>query len=155
MAGLGRHYILLTSEQQEMHMKLFYIADGSFVSTVSLIKLSLLLQYLRIFDSGIQRHLCLATFTVVAAWAAVTSFMAWFPCFPIHAYWDWSVGDKKCYGYGSEYAAGHYATFLGHGIVNMILDLVILALPLPLVFRPGTVRRTKLGLCGLLTLGVM
>ncbi|KFH44420.1 hypothetical protein ACRE_047550 [Hapsidospora chrysogenum ATCC 11550] len=155
MAGLGRHYVLLTSGEQEMHLKLFYIADGSFVSTVSLIKLSLLLQYLRIFDSGIRRHLCLAAFAVVATWAVVTSFMAWFPCFPIHAYWNWSVSDKKCYGYGSEYVAGHYATFLAHGIVNMILDLVILALPLPLLFRPGTIRRTKLGLCGLLTLGVI
>jgi hypothetical protein len=138
-----------------MYFKLFYIADGSFVTTVSLIKMCLLLQYLRIFDSGLQRHICLVMFVIVCLWALATSFMAWVPCLPVHAFWDWSVEKGTCYAYGSKYADSHYAIFLAHSIVNISLDLIIFAIPLPLLFRMSTQHRTKLGLIVLIMLGVM
>ncbi|KAI6785284.1 uncharacterized protein J7T54_006926 [Emericellopsis cladophorae] len=145
LGGIGSHLLELSDAKRQTYFKLFYVADGSFVSTVALIKLCLLLQYLRIFDRGLQRRVCLAMFILVGLWALVTSFMAWVPCFPVHAFWDWSVEDKKCYAYGSKYLSGHYATFLTHSIVNMSLDLIIFAILLPLLFRLSTQHRTKLG----------
>ena len=140
-----------------MYFKLFYIADGAFVSTVSLIKISILLQYLRLFDAGSQRRTCLVMLGIVGVWTAVTSFMAWVPCFPVHAFWDRGVEDAKCYAYGSKYIASHYATFLSHSVVNMGLDVVIFAIPLPLLFRlsTDTHHRTRLGLVVLILIGVM
>ncbi|KEY67556.1 hypothetical protein S7711_10015 [Stachybotrys chartarum IBT 7711] len=153
-AGLGRHFILLTQPQQQRYLLLFYLADGSFITTVALIKLSLLLQYLRIFEKGVQRWLCLGTMAIVIPFAGIYSFMAWFPCLPvIEAYWDWTLENRRCYSYGSLYVEDHYHTFLSQAIMNMFLDIVILLIPTPLLFRQGTEMRTRLGLIGLLILG--
>jgi hypothetical protein len=138
-----------------MYFKLFYISDGSFVTAVGLIKLSLLLQYLRIFTEGLHRHICLGSLGLVATWTVVTCFMAWFPCFPVAGYWDWDLKGRKCYAYGSPFVDQHYATFLSHSIVNMFLDILILSIPMPLLFRASTAHRTKLGLSGLLVIGVV
>lgn len=140
-----------------MYFKLFYIADGGFVTTVSLIKISILLQYLRFFDTGFQRHLCLAMLVMVSIWTVVTSFMAWVPCFPVRAFWDWSVEGAKCYAYGSKYVSSHYATFLAHSVVNMTMDFIIFAIPLQLFFRLSahTHHRTRLGLGVLVVIGIM
>lgn len=139
-----------------MYFKLFYIADGGFVTTVSLIKLSILLQYLRLFDTGLQHRICLVLFGVVSIWTVVTSFMAWVPCFPVRAFWDESIGGT-CYAYGSRYIDSHYATFLSHSVVNISLDVIIFAIPLPLLFRlsTNTHYRTRLGLAGLLAIGLV
>jgi hypothetical protein len=134
---------------------LFYLADAAFVTSTALIKLSLLLQYLRIFDKGRMRHFCLVVLWMVVTWGSVTSFMAWFPCFPVQAYWDWSADSSKCYGYGAVFVEPYYATYFAHSIINMSLDAIILALPVPLLFQADTDRRTRLGLVGLLMIGVM
>lgn len=87
-------------------------------------------------------------------WGSVTTFMSWFPCFPVKAFWDWSIKNKKCYAYGSIYVIDHYATFLSHSVVNMVMDGIILALPFPMLFNAKTTYRTKLGVTGLLVLGI-
>jgi hypothetical protein len=155
IGGLGTHLTLMSEAQREMYFRLFYIADGSFITTVALIKLSLLLQYLRIFEKGLLRWVCLVTAGLVIIFACVYSFMAWFPCIPnIESYWDWTRENRQCYGYGSLYQADHYHTFLSHSIINIFLDIIILVIPIPLLFRPNTEMRTRLGILGLLFLGV-
>ncbi|VUC29910.1 unnamed protein product [Clonostachys rosea] len=156
LGGLGEHFVELSDEKRKTYFFLFYLADGSFVTSVGMIKSSLLLQYLRVFKRrSIQRDASMVVLIAVAIWGSVTTFMAWFPCFPIRGYWDWSIKDRKCYGYGSLYVSDHYATFLAHSIANMLLDMIILFLPTPLLWDPDTVKRTKLGIAGLLTLGLI
>lgn len=83
-----------------------------------------------------------------------TDELQWFPCLPvIEAYWDWTLENRRCYAYGSLYVEDHYHTFLSQAIMNMILDIIILLIPTPLLFRQGTEMRTRLGLIGLLILG--
>lgn len=65
------------------HSQRFYIANATYALSTTLLKLSLLCQYLRIFDRGVIRA---AIFTLLAfclVWGLVSSFMAWFPCFPV------------------------------------------------------------------------
>lgn len=174
-AGLGRHLTTLTDWEFRRVFLLFYIANGAFTVTTNLIKISLLLQYLRVFEqnpppegdgsggtpapirprTNWMRIACLTTLGVVVVWGVIISFMAWFPCFPVRAYWDWDVADAKCYGFGSRYTKPYYYTFLTHSAVNMILDLIILALPMPLFFRSDTLPKTKIGLGGLWLMGAM
>jgi hypothetical protein len=68
--------------------------------STALIKLSLLFQYLRAVDSGRIRIFCIALIVIISIWGFIYSFMAWFPCFPIRAYWDWTLTSAKCYAYG-------------------------------------------------------
>ncbi len=66
-----------------------------------MIKLSLLLQYLRIYERGRMRIFCRAMIGIISIWGLVFSFMAWFPCFPVRAYWDWEITEATCYAWGT------------------------------------------------------
>ncbi|KAF7515207.1 hypothetical protein G7054_g14695 [Neopestalotiopsis clavispora] len=93
---------------------------------------------------------------ITGLWGAAYSFMAFFPCFPPKAYWDLSF-DKEglCYGYGATTAEEFYATYSSASLSNMFLDIIILAIPIHLYFKPGTDTKAKLGLLGILTMGAM
>ncbi|ETS82044.1 hypothetical protein PFICI_07046 [Pestalotiopsis fici W106-1] len=91
---------------------------------------------------------------ITGLWGTAYSFMAFFPCFPPSAYWDLSF-DKEglCYGYGALTPDEFYATYSSASYSNMFLDIIILAIPIHLYFKPGTDTRSKLGLLGVLTMG--
>ena len=117
--GLGQHFLSLSSDEIEGYLfvcciliymtasctnisfQRFYIANGTYSMSTALIKLSLLFQYLRMFERGLTRTLCIGMIVIISCWGIAYSIMAWFPCFPIQAYWDWSITNAKCYAYGS------------------------------------------------------
>lgn len=125
--GLGQHFANLSPHEVEGYLfvrspplqtnsrwltylrQRFYIANGTYSVSTALIKLSLLFQYLRIFDSGPVRKLCIWLIVIISCWGAAFSFMAWLPCFPVRAYWDWSLAGARCYAYGL-FASHHIAT---------------------------------------------
>lgn len=61
--------------------------------------------------------------------------------------------ESTCYGYGSLNAETFFATYSSASLINMILDIIILLIPVPLYFRKCTEPRTKMGLLGLLVMG--
>jgi hypothetical protein len=117
--GLGQHFATLSPSQIEhylfvRHLQVqtiskpltcigqhFYVANGTYNVSTTLIKLSLLFQYLRVFEAGAVRKLCIGMIVLISCWGFAYSFMGWFPCFPIRAYWDWSLTDATCYAYGA------------------------------------------------------
>jgi len=118
-------------------------------------KLSLLFQYLRIFEPGtVVYRVVLLLIGVVSIWGAAFSFMAWFPCFPVHAYWDAVYpGDKGvCYGFGSATTGAMYLIQTG---TNMCFDLIVLAIPVPLYFEGATSKKQRIGMLVLFVLGCL
>lgn len=89
---------------------------------------------------------------VVSIWGLAFSFMAWFPCFPVHQFYRLG-SESNCYGYGSTNPMDVYNIVVASNATNMALDFIILVLPIPLLFSDNTIRRTKLGLVGLLFIG--
>ncbi|KAF9874528.1 hypothetical protein CkaCkLH20_08091 [Colletotrichum karsti] len=80
--------------------------------------------------------------------------MAWFPCYPVYQFFRLGT-ESDCYGYGSTNPIEVYNVVVASNATNMALDFLILLLPIPLLFSSDTIRRTKLGLFGLLFLGVL
>jgi len=80
--------------------------------------------------------------------------MAWFPCFPVHLFWD-DIGSASCYGFGGHVPSQLMGFFESHTAINVVLDLLVFAIPVPLYFEKGTSTKTKMGLLGLLTLGFL
>lgn len=75
----------------------------------------------------------IATALFITAWACATVFGSIFQCVPIRSQWDTSI-QGKCIDYG---------TFvLTMGIINIITDFVILAIPIPAVWSLN-MKRTK------------
>ncbi|KAI4866483.1 hypothetical protein F4820DRAFT_249021 [Hypoxylon rubiginosum] len=154
--GLGKHFLILESWQREGFLQTFYVANASYVTSTTLIKEALLLQYLRVFDRGVFIHrLLLVLIVFTALWGFTYSFLAWVPCVPVRDMWNLTQGEiLNCYGYGSQYARPFVATFTSHAAVNMALDTLVIAIPIPLFFKEGTTTATRLRLVGLLSMGI-
>jgi hypothetical protein len=121
----------------------------------ALVKLALLFQYMRVFKEELRmRRLSqgVAIFTLI--WGLAYTFMGWFPCFPIYGYWTWTI-KAKCYGFGSVNPSVFFGTYASASVMNMVQDMVILAIPFPLFFRKDTTSRTRMGLLGLFAMGAL
>jgi hypothetical protein len=151
---LGQHFFILTPTQAGAFLLSFYIMNGSYVLSTTFIKISLLFQYTRLFaPTSVIHRVCKLLIVFTALWGFAYGFIAWFPCFPVQNFW---LGTgEHCYGYGSSDAGPFVATFETHSSINMLLDMLVLTLPIPLYFERGTTSRTRVGLVGLLLVGVL
>lgn len=120
----------------------------------ALVKLSLLAQYVRVFEIPAMRLTCKILILMISLWGSIYSFIAWFPCFPPSKFWNFA-GDATCYGYGSPNPQHVYQTTVSATGSNMAFDIITWALPIHLLVRKGTERKTKMSLLILLLLGLM
>lgn len=138
----------------------FYVFNGSYATSTALIKVSLLLQYLRLYQRGSLLHnTCRVLVLFVGLWGAAYSILAWVPCVPVSDYWtviyEQDMSGVRCYGYGSQYVGAFTATYESHAAINMLLDLVVMGLPIPVYFDQGARGRTRMGLVGILAMGTV
>lgn len=137
----------------------FYVANGIYPMSTTFIKLALLFQYLRCFDQNSLRlrRLTIIVIVIVSLWGSAFTFVAWFPCVPVRAFWDMTIPSNGAarWGYCSHHTTTYIATYVGHATSNMLLDLLVFALPMPLCLRPGVEQRTRKALIGLFLLGAM
>jgi hypothetical protein len=117
----------------------------------ALIKMSLILQYLRAYEDRKLRILCYSILTVTILWGTAFSILGWYNCNPQSAYWNWAMPHHS-WGFASLIATEFYTTYMIHATTNMALDSLVLAISLPLLFARDTPRR---GLLALLTVGTM
>lgn len=120
----------------------------------TLVKLSLLAQYLRVFEVPAMRRACKVLIGLVSLWGSIYTFVAWFPCFPPSGFWDYGV-QSACYGYASPDPIHVYQTTVSATASNMAFDIITWALPIHLLADKGLARASKRALIGLLFLGTM
>ncbi|KAF3003687.1 hypothetical protein E8E13_008735 [Curvularia kusanoi] len=149
--GLGQHLVYILPTLQDM-MKHLYVTNAAYHTTTALIKISLLMQYLRLFRQGTLRYITLILLGTVAAWGIAFSFLAWFPCIPVSGFWDRKAGDV-CYGFGYRTPDEARATLLVFASTNMFFDITIFLIPLTEFFRPGLRRKQVMAMAGLFTMG--
>ena len=109
--------------------------------------MSILLLYLEVFKTSVIRKLTWAAVVVVAiysVWIVVSSIVA---CVPVHAYWDDTVPDAWCFPRMPKWMAD--AAF------NIVSDLVIFCLPMPVVRSMTLPRRQKVWLYCIFGLGFL
>ncbi|KZM25970.1 hypothetical protein ST47_g2978 [Ascochyta rabiei] len=149
--GLGQHLVYMMNLLPTM-MKYLYVTNAAYHTTTALIKVSLLLQYLRLFRQGIIRYICIILLIVVASWGIAFSFLVWFPCLPVSGFWD-RKASSKCYGFGYRTADEARMTLFIFAGTNMFFDIVIFMIPLTEYFRPGLRRKQILAMTGLFIMG--
>ncbi|KAK6843457.1 hypothetical protein PG987_004317 [Apiospora arundinis] len=93
-------------------------------------------------------------FAIDGSLGIVYSFISWFPCFPVNHVWELKP-DAKCYGYGSSRPSEFSATYESHTAINMILDVIVLIIPMPLLFKEGTGFAQRLRITALLCMGTI
>ncbi|KAH8677630.1 hypothetical protein BX600DRAFT_506655 [Xylariales sp. PMI_506] len=138
--GLGQHILLLSENNLVRFLQSHYVANASYCMSTALIKLSLLFQYLRIFERGRMRLVCICMLWITGVWGLLASILAWFNCNPVYGYWDWAAA-KHCWGFASIQRFEFFATYAAHAATNMVLDFIVLSIPLPLIFRDSREKR--------------
>ena len=151
--GMGKHIIYIL-DMISTTMKLLYIMNAAYYTTTICIKVSLLLQYLRLFRNGYRRIISIGLLGAVVVWGLVFVFISWFPCFPVRGFWD-KMHRAKCYGFGYRTGEEAKVTVLTFAGTNMMFDILIFAVPLTEYFRKDLKRKQLLAMTGLFTFGSM
>ncbi|KAF2631046.1 hypothetical protein BU25DRAFT_333936 [Macroventuria anomochaeta] len=149
--GLGHHLVYIINTLPIM-MKYLYVTNAAYHTTTALIKVSLLLQYLRLFRQGTLRWVCIILLATVAGWGLAFSFLAWFPCLPVSGFWH-RTASSKCYGFGYRTMDEARMTLFIFAGTNMFFDAVIFMIPLTEYFRPGLRKKQVLAMTGLFAMG--
>ena len=121
-----------------------YAFSTLYTVAVTLAKYSILLFYSRIFK---EKRFLLAlrlVAVVVLLWFIAIQAAVFASCVPITALWDISV-QGTCINFTAFYQ--------GSGIPNVILNLVILALPLPMIWSLEIEKKHKFALSGVFLMG--
>ncbi|KAK1979801.1 hypothetical protein LZ30DRAFT_761582 [Colletotrichum cereale] len=154
--GLGQHMLYLGLQGITNYMKIFYICNGTLPISTSFIKIAILLQYLRTFERGTKsRSFTIVILVITAMWGATYIFLAWVPCIPVAAYWDWSIPHRGRWGFGSQTAEDLIRIYGIHAGTNIVLDFVIFAIPLPLYFNSEANKKSRKSVLGLFLLGTV
>ncbi|KZL69997.1 integral membrane protein, partial [Colletotrichum incanum] len=154
--GLGKHFILLGIDGMRDFIKAFYVCNGAYPMATALIKLALLFQYLRMFERRTKsRFITIFFITFTAIWGLVYSFLAWVPCVPVWAFWDFFSLTEARWAFGSHDPVVFARSFESHVGINVALDLIVFAIPIPLFLKAGLLKKSRMSLLGLFAMGVL
>lgn len=144
--NIGRHVELMKQWQLVPVAKTLVATQTLYYCVQTLIKISLLLLYHRLFSANKPFRVALFVAGALAVMWWIASF--WdtiFQCVPVQASWDNSIRNARCQDIRDA--------ALGAGISNLILDLLFLLLPVPMIWRLQVSKRIKVSLTGIFFLG--
>lgn len=142
--GLGHHMWTLTADQITTYNMYFYLSIVFYYACLGTVKTAILLQYLRVFAVK-MRKITLVALVLIGLWSTALVLVSVFACRPIRAFWDKSVTNPHCVADLPQWyvnAAGNIAT-----------DILIFALPIPVLWRLNLPRSQRLSLIGIFGLG--
>ncbi|KAL6706100.1 hypothetical protein ACN47E_006016 [Coniothyrium glycines] len=152
--GLGRHMLYLPPKDMESYFFFFWLEHCLYMTETTTIKISLLLQYLRIFRAGTMRWICISLIIIVTMWGIGFSFSGWFACTPVRGAWD-RVIPSKCFGFGLGNVDDFIAMFRAHSTTNMTFDIIIFLAPMVLFRTPNLRRNNVIAMGGMFTFGAL
>jgi hypothetical protein len=127
---------------------------ATYNTSTAFIKLSLLFQYLRVFDRGtFDYRLAQVLLILIAIWGSVFSFMAWFSCLPNPSAF-WKMTNKGCYGAASSNTMLVVRWIEAHAGINVVFDVAVLLLAFRLI-KTKDAPSTKIGMAVLLSMGLV
>jgi len=130
--------------------QIFYADEAIYLVLLSLTKISLLCFYLRIFPQPAFRLAVHATLGCIVLSGLVILFLQIFQCTPVRFIWEGWAGD---FGGPHRCLDVNLLAWVAGG-VSIAQDVVILALPLPLLYHLQASRRAKAGVLFMFSLGI-
>ena len=151
IGDLGKHQPLdangqaIPSPKLMTFQELEYSSFLAFTLALLFAKLSVLHLYNHLFHvEPAFRIAVIVTYVLNVAWGVAFFFGYIFKCWPITDYWMTANGTGHCLHYTFNYA---------FAISNVILDVLILIMPLPVVWSLRMAWRQKLAVSGIFLLG--
>ncbi|KAI1419333.1 hypothetical protein F5Y12DRAFT_794065 [Xylaria sp. FL1777] len=131
--GAGKHAVFVTDARILGIM--FIVQENLYASTLACLKLSILSLYRNIFGASLTFYRWTWVVSAfVAEWFLQVVLSTNLQCVPISAAWDPTV-KATCINYGIEALVAY--------LINIITDLVILSMPIPIVLKLNTSKAQK------------
>ncbi|KAI0153018.1 hypothetical protein GGR57DRAFT_492467 [Xylariaceae sp. FL1272] len=145
--GPGRHVETLKPEDVSTYLQGDYIFSHFYDFAIVSTKLSVLALYYRIFITTKIRAVISVTFALVLAWLIAMEVVLGLGCQPIQGWWDASQATTaKCV----DKVAFTYST----NILNLIFDIWIFSMPIPVILSLNMHKGRQVALCVLFSIGL-
>ncbi|KAF5724871.1 integral membrane protein [Fusarium mundagurra] len=143
--GLGSHISTLSGEQISNFLRMFYVSTVVYNVALAVIKTVFLLQYYRAIPVRQYKKTYIASVVLVTCWSLSQIFLNTFMCWPIASFWDVTIKGTCILNKSSFYvgAAG-----------NILTDILIMVLPIPVLRSLKLGRRQKWILMSVFCLGI-
>jgi hypothetical protein len=128
--GSGRHFETIAPPEYVEFLKVGIVITQAYSLSHLFLKLSILLQYVRVGVTPLDRRLCHGLIVVLCTGYTVFIVLRMVRCIPIEAQWTLGLPGAKCFFNGTWFIFASQAW-------NMVMDFVILLIPL-LVLRHST-----------------
>ncbi|KAL2788153.1 hypothetical protein BJX66DRAFT_340544 [Aspergillus keveii] len=148
-AGLGTDFWNIPFENITRTLYLFAIVVNLYPPTIALIKISMLLLYLRLFPSTTLRIATITILTLTAIWGLVYTLINIFICNPRSYAWEQWDGEHE------GRCMDQQAILMSHAIINIVLDVVVIGLPLSTLLRLKLGRDKKVGVFVMFVIGIL
>ncbi|SLM36795.1 hypothetical protein LPUS_06482 [Lasallia pustulata] len=139
--GVGYHEDALRISDPDklvVWAKFVLIIPEIYLSAVLFPKLAILAIYLRIFNKAPYRITCWVLAAVLVANCIATTIAGFLTCVPLEYLWDPTIPGGHCFDIN--------AYFRWASLTNIVTDVVMLILPLPVIWKIHTSRNVKMGL---------
>ena len=120
------------------------IFEATHVLPITLAKCSLLFFYRRIFRGSVFSYVTWATIALATTWATSFFFALLFQCSPIPAFIRLDP---------DVYCVNHYQLYYSLSISDVLIDIIILIIPIPFVWRLHMKPAQKVAVSGIFALG--
>lgn len=112
---------------------------------LALSKISILALYLRLFPHRSVRYAASATIVLIVLSTTILFFMTVFSCHPVGFFWNRDIRGGKCLDVNKLAYA--------NSAMSIIQDLIIVAIPLPILAKLNMGMKKKIGVGVMFTLG--
>ncbi|KAF6790390.1 integral membrane protein [Colletotrichum sojae] len=147
LGGAGHHIARLQPWHVEKLMKFGYATQVVYAISLGSLKISILLMLQRIFFIRPFKIAAWITMGLAGAWTLMTILIGLLICRPIAMQWDPTIPGGEC---GDQIAG-----FAAVGVVDLIVDLVIFILPIPMVLKLQVSKAHRLALVSIFGAGVL
>ncbi|KAK3382611.1 hypothetical protein B0T24DRAFT_18981 [Lasiosphaeria ovina] len=148
--GVGRHLdVVLAIDPAMFERTLLYlfVSEFNYFTLIAVIKASILVMYCRIFPSRFMKKGVWVIGVFVGVWWFATILVTLFQCKPIDKFFRPFMKEGMC--------LDTTKLFVGNSIINIISDIMILALPTHEVWRLQVPKPQKLAIWGVFILGFL
>ena len=142
---MGKHVIVVSPYDQMMVLKGDYVFSHFYDIALVSVKLGILAFYYRVFVIPLFRKVVLGTVAFVIGWGIGITVTLGLDCRPIAAFWDATV-QGKCL------TLVEFTYFTN--ISNLVTDVWIFLLPIPVILRLQLQTKKKLLLCFIFSIGL-
>ncbi|PYI03861.1 integral membrane protein [Aspergillus sclerotiicarbonarius CBS 121057] len=144
IGGNGFHQKTLSNETMTNFYKIFLSNQFTYFLIGPTIKVSIICFYRRVFTIPTFQRTSFSLNTLIILWGAAIFLACALQCRPLRAYWDPSTPGQ---------CLDDYKLIVVNQIFNVIMDFVILALPIPMIWNLHRTWQDKLALNGVFALG--